>query len=225
VLEQFSPSVRGQLAVELQRYFAEQAIDLLKELLIEAAVLWRTESYSRYGDDELSCTVRMFDCADRVLRANEYRWPLVRVQYDGTQPTRDMRAGLADPKKAPRPDINVFVGSELINVEAKVLKDTSPYPRNYVARGMRRFVTGYYGVGQSGVGAMLAYVVSGAMVNIAPKVNKVIEGEADFGASATMLEVDRPSAGILIFSSDHGKVSLHHQVIEISKFEDDTRAD
>jgi hypothetical protein len=128
-----------------------------------------------------------------------------------------MRAGKANPKKAPRPDLNVFVGSALIHVEAKILKPTGAYPRNYVTKGMRRFVKGHYDVDSCKLGAMVGYIIAGPSARVVDAVNAVLRIEAGFGASAALTDAGRPGPGIRLYASDHGKFSLHHQTIDLHK--------
>lgn len=103
--------LQGTVALRMQRVFANRADSLLDDLFEEALEEWRSTGFDRFDDSETACTVRLFDCADRILRRGQSKWALVRVQYDGPQPTPAIRAGTANPNSSPRPDLVLSIGS------------------------------------------------------------------------------------------------------------------
>ncbi|MFY1659351.1 hypothetical protein [Micromonospora sp. WMMD1274] len=195
---------------------ANRVDGLIRELLIEAILLWEQEGFSRYSDGEVPCTVRIFDCACRVIEGDSLKWALIHVQYDGPQPNRAMRAGLEDPSKASRPDLNVRIGSALVHVEAKRLHLRDSLPKKYVQEGMRRFIDGRYSSDGHGLGAMLGYVLRDAPPDAITAVNAVIAEEADLGPSHSLQIPTQWSPRIhLTASRHHDRLRLLHHTIDL----------
>ncbi len=194
MLESLRWQVRGRAAHRLQASFARQADVLLQRLLIEGTALWEREGFSRWDDGELACTVRLFDCCDRVAHASSRGWAaLVRIQYDGAQPTPGMRRGLEDPRRARRPDLIVFLGSDSILLEAKKLHLGDNLPSLYVREGMQRFIFRHYSSSIRNEGAMVGYILRDAPLDVIAAVNAVIESDPGLGRRHALRLLAQPS--------------------------------
>src|SRR5258706_6744794 len=87
---------------------AAGAVDSKVEtLLLMAFELWQSRGFQRFSDDEICCTAPLFGCCEEVLGDESETFSIMRIVYDGAQLTRDMVAGLAHPKKAPRQDWSI----------------------------------------------------------------------------------------------------------------------
>jgi len=208
--------VVGKLAINLQNRVASQLDRLIRQLLIDAASLWRQDGFSRWSDGELACTVRIYDCALSVIENDPEAWALIHVQYDGTQPTLKMRRGLADPAKATRPDLNVRIGSAVIHVEAKRLHLRDGLPKKYLNLGMRRFIDGQYSTAGHGLGAMISFVLSDDPQDAIDAVNEMIIATPDLGPSHIIDLPDAVADRVLLHTSFHnGGLRLFHHAVDI----------
>lgn len=207
--------IEGRVALALQRSMASRFDGLIRELLVDAASLWESEGFFRKNDSEIACTVRMFDCASR-LRDARAELALIHVQYDGPQPTPEMRRGLADPARARRPDLNFRVGEVVVHVEAKRLHLRDGLPRLYVDEGMRRFIDGHYPASPDGCGYMLAYVLNDPPPDAVAEVNAIISGAPDLGPKHVLGAPSERGPRLLLHVSLHNDgLRLLHQAIDI----------
>ncbi len=91
VLESLRLRDVGKISAGLQEVVARQAENLVAKLIGSGASLWRDEHYHRWDTHELSCSVRFFYFCDRVLQMDQAAWPLIHIEYDAVQPTREIR--------------------------------------------------------------------------------------------------------------------------------------
>ncbi|MBL7260750.1 hypothetical protein [Paractinoplanes lichenicola] len=188
----------------------------IRSLLIESIRLWQQEQFHRFNDHETSSTVRLYYWAVQVVRSSP-ELSFFRVQYDGPQPTAAMLAGSEDPARAPRPDINVSLGQDIVvHVEAKRLKSGDGLPKKYVTQGMRRFVDGRYDTRPCNLGGMLGYIMDGDSAKAIAQINQTISDEADFGPNAALRAQGSPLPFIGEYVSDHGSFSLIHLAIDVA---------
>lgn len=214
MLESLRINLGGRVATRLQSSVAARASSLLEELLVEAVRLWEAEEFRRYDEGEISCTIRLFDCCDRVVSSAK-KWALVHVQYDGAQPTRATRRGDESPKFSPRPDMNVRFGQVLVDIEAKRLEADGNLPGRYVREGMRRFITGRYPSHSTVGGVMLAYVQHDPPRVGVAAVNRVIEADPDMADSEVLSNSRKLSSRFLIHDSYHASIRIVHHVIDL----------
>lgn len=216
VLESLRPEIYGQLAEELQAHFSAQAEPRIRESFIEAIELWESEDFSRYSNGELSCTIRLYDCFDRLLRSEPRRFPMMRIQYDGPCPTREMREGREDPSRSPRPDLTVFVGNAAVHVEAKRLHLDDGLPALYVSEGMMRFIENKYSASLLIPGVMIGYVLRGDPLDVISSINAHISADSRMGPSDLVREIESPLWCITLCESVHGgEVRLIHGEIDL----------
>ncbi|MEV6487516.1 hypothetical protein AB0M20_02585 [Actinoplanes sp. NPDC051633] len=188
----------------------------MSDLLVAAALLWEKDGFNRWDDGEIACTVRMFDCALRVMESDAVRWALIHVQYDGPQPTLAMRTGHADPSRAPRPDMNIRLGTALVHVEAKRLHVRDGLPKDYVKKGMIRFIDGRYPAAGHNIGAMLAYLLKDSPQDSLQAVNGVISREQALGQSHLLGNSTQAAPRLSIHISSHGsKLRLFHHLLDM----------
>lgn len=205
----------GKLSARLQDLVVQQAEKLLTKLLLSSVRLWRAEQYYRFDDRELCCSVRLFYFCDLVLRDKQSDWPLIHVEYDAVQPTKEMLLGDADPSSAPRPDFSILFGSARIRVEAKRLRPTDGFPALYVRRGMARFTEGRYRSTPPHPGVMVGYVEAGDPAAIVDQINLIVTNEPALGSSHAL----QPSSTqfesfVLSCESEHddGLRLLHYEI-------------
>jgi hypothetical protein len=196
--------LQGSLAISLQNEVAGRADSIVSELFGRAFEDWERAGFDRFDDGETSCTVRLFDCVDRILRNDLRKWGLVRVQYDGPQPTPEIRSGRANPNTSPRPDLILSIGRLELNMEAKRVGTHSPLPRDYVERGMARFVTGRYAMTVGQPGHMLGYILNDPPQECVTAINRVIAGSASVVRGQTLVHTVGQPARIRRYVSVHG---------------------
>lgn len=204
--------IQGSVAIKLQASVAARADELVVELFDLAFSAWEDSNFNRYDETETSCTIRFFDCADQIVRADAVKWALVRLQYDGPQPTPEIRSGQANPNTSPRPDLILFMGGVELSVEAKRVGTRKPLPADYVNRGMSRFLGGKYAVAGGCSGHMIGYILKDDPSACVREINKVIAANGSLGAAHRLLNVGAPSRGrVYRYQSLHGpKISLGH---------------
>lgn len=206
----------GRIDAEIQRYAAARCSELCESLISAAITAWIAENFLRFNDQEVSCTVRIYDWCRRLLRARPQQWPSMRVQYDGPKPSADMLAGLADPVAAKRPDLVISVGQVEVHVEAKRLALAKQLPRLYVIEGMMRFVGHRYAWDPGDRGMMMSYNVMDAPSATVAAVNSVVSAELSLGPAHQLHPASKPHARIERFVSEHGlPYSLIHFAIDM----------
>jgi hypothetical protein len=207
--------VQGRIARNLQKNVAKHADSLITELLHLAALEWAALGFNRFDDSEVSCTVRLFDLADRIVRQDP-KWTLLRLQYDGAQPTKEMRAGRADPNTTPRPDMVLTVGLSDLSVEAKRIGVRSPLPRDYVNRGMLRFVEGKYPADIGSPGIMVGFALRDGLAACVVAINHAICKTPSLGASNQLMTPESLSRRMSRYLSNHGSVRIVHHHLELT---------
>lgn len=206
----------GRIDSKIQQYAAARCDQLSESLLSEAISAWIAESFMRFNDHEVSCTVRLYDWCRRLLHESPERWPSTRVQYDGPKPSADMLAGRADPAAAKRPDLVISIGRVEVHVETKRLGTAGQLPRLYVLEGMMRFIDGRYAWSPGDRGVMVSYNASDAPADTALAVNSVVNAEPRLGSAHQLRPAGKLQARIDRFVSEHGLAySLNHLAIDM----------
>lgn len=198
MLGEIMPRFEGRASHWLARRAAANAESLISDLICGAVALWHRESFSRFKDDELSCTIRLYAFCRQVVSSDRDKYSQVNVFYEAAQPSNDMLAGLANPLRTPRPDLTLRIGVTQIRLEAKLLGKDRRLARLYVTQGMARFLDGRYG--QQGVpGVMIAYLLNGDPLAAVDWIN-----------SSLVVSLGRESAESLVpHKSDHTRVFVH----------------
>ena len=208
--------VAGAVDVSVQAYAASRIPQLMSNLIASAVERWARESFHRFDDGEINCTVRLYDLCDRLLSEHRTEWPCTRVQYDGALPSRDMRAGRENVKRAVRPDLFVFIGSISIHVEAKLLSSTGGLPRYYVDRGMKRFLSRSYAWSSDSRGIMVSYNLTDPPATGLAAVNRAISKDPTLGSSHAIRQVRTVHSRVELHESTHGlHFDLLHYAIDM----------
>jgi hypothetical protein len=180
---------------------AESGLEkMIDDLFREAFLIWTQRSFERCSDDEICCTVIFFDCCENVLDSWE---SVMRIVYEGAQPTREMRMGRAHPNSVGKPDLTLLFGPFTIRIEAKRLKLGQGLPREYVQEGMRRFIDRKYSSSQGRPGYMLGYIILDEISEIVGAINARIESENDLSESDILGPLEEPYPRFKIYSSKH----------------------
>lgn len=219
MLEALRMRAVGKISVRLQRAVGDQADVWAAKLILGGVELWRLEDFHRFDDGELSFSVRLFYFCDRLIHENQQAWPLIHIEYDAVQPTREMLLGIASPKTAPRPDFCILFGRDKIRVEAKRLRDGDGLPALYVRRGMARFIDGRYRSSPPHPGVMVGYVETGNVDAVVDRINSVLVSEPGYGESHLLRSSrigDEVAACVSTYRSEHGSdLRLHHYEIDL----------
>lgn len=212
MLEEISSQELGSAADWLIKAVEERALDLFDELLSGAVALWTSAAFSRFNDDEVCCTVRLYACALEVAKSQS-KYALVRVTYDSVVPTPDMLTGNAHPNSSVRPDLLFTIGRLELFVEAKRLAKKSPLPRKYVTDGMSRFTTGYYVQSLGYPAQMLGYVVADDTSSIVAKINVAI---AQHLPNHSKLEFEDVSSAMTTYkTNDAASGPMVHRLLDL----------
>lgn len=185
--------------------------------MVGALALWEAESFSRYNDHELSCTVRLFACCRMVLTTEKGKYAQVSISYDAAQPSPEMLAGTADPTRSPRPDLTLRVGATHIRLEAKLLGGSRKLARLYVSKGMARFLDGRYGeVGVPGV--MIGYLLAGEPSTVVDWVNSALGTELNRLPIELLVPQESQHPKLLVHYSHHDPaIRLIHHMVDLRR--------
>jgi hypothetical protein len=176
----------------------------VESMLLMAFELWQTRGFARVSDEEICCTAPLFGCCEEVLGNQPDTFGIMRVVYDGAQLSRDMVAGVAHPKTAPRPDVSVIFGRAItIRIEAKRLALRESLPSKYVRKGMRRFLDGRYSSSSGRPGIMLGYVVADAVPDIVVAINRAIVNEPDLNEADELKSPSYLTPHLCRYESNH----------------------
>lgn len=218
MLEDLGIRFEGQAASWLAQRAAEAADGLIDALIMGACLVWQSRGFQRFSDNEICCTVPFFDCCECVVESEPETFSILRIVYDAVQPDRAMLAGLADPKRAARPDLSAVFGPVTIRIEAKKLALGDGLPRKYVREGMKRFISGKYTSSPGRSGFMLGYVVHDETKAIITKINEVIVAEDDLSEADELKSMTEPIPILCRCESNHSNgVRLIHSAIDVRK--------
>lgn len=198
-------------------WLVKSAVDglegMVDDLFGEAFAGWVERSLERFSDDEICCTVVFFDCCERVLDGWE---SIMHVSYGDAQPTREMRAGRAHPKKAVIPDLSLHFGRITIRIEAKRLALGQELPKKYVQEGMRRFIDGKYSSTHGKPGYMLGYIVRDETDEIIASVNRAVAAENDLAVRHELIFASNPQPRFACYVSTHAtNLRIIHNLFDL----------
>ena len=172
------------------------------QLVVDGFERWRMGGFTRFGDYEDHYTVRLVACMNEIRRERNLAFvPLFRH----VEPSNEMSQGLSDPTHAPCIDMVIaweaLSEDSYLRIECKRLAPDDS-ARRYVVCGMARFVRGYYGA-EARFGAMVGYVISGALHAVVTRVNAYVSRSPDMGSHHLL----GPAAAIVplktVFESNH----------------------
>jgi hypothetical protein len=145
-------------------------------LLAAAAEEWITDGCPRFNDHETSCTavlVGFLADAIRQGRASAFQIAVFPETGGWTEAHLD---GRADPDAVPRPDIALFLGLHhdvKMPVECKRLLRPNANARDYVLKGLYRFLSGTYEA-NDGQATMICFAMDRDVHTACKDINEVI---------------------------------------------------
>ncbi len=215
MLGEMVPRFQGRASLWLARKAAENVDALIADLIFGAVILWQRDSFSRFKDNELSCTIRLYACCRQVLSNERSKYAQVDISYEAAQPSEDMLAGLADPLRTPRPDLTLKIGVTQIRLEAKLLGEEKRLASLYVTQGMARFLDGRYG--QPNVpGVMIAYLLSGDPPTVVDRINSALTSHLKCVPTESLVPQESAHSLVFVHHSQHtAGIRLIHKMIDL----------
>ncbi|WP_420610960.1 hypothetical protein [Candidatus Poriferisodalis sp.] len=164
--------IRGSAVEWLQRAVVKDLDARVKELLAAAVDKWRADGWDRFDSHEDNCTVQVYRWIRECTRRDS-RFALLTVclQYVNVAP--EILRGNQSAQTATRPDLRIEVAQEGRAIECKRIEPGGAWVRDYVHKGLARFVTGNYGYAEE-TGFMIGYVGSGAPGTLIARINGYI---------------------------------------------------
>lgn len=216
MLEQFIARVEGHADSWLAQRVSRRAEKTLRGLIVSATTMWHEEGFKRKTDEEICCTVCLFDCCERVVESDQAEYERFRIIYGAAQPSAGMRAGVVHPKRAPIPDISILIGPVTIRVEAKRISLNKGLTGKYVREGMRRFMDGRYSSTPGKPGIVLGYVQKDDPEAVIASINVKIAAETDLDASDYLQNIAKATAILWSAESVHlGGLRLWHFAVDL----------
>ena len=171
--------VSGQLRFLYSGLVVDDVVDMVIRLVDESLTRWSATGWSRYSDIEDDCTARLVYFA-RKARREIPSLILCEIHFDSPLLTSRMLEGKVSTVGATRPDLRILVGEIGISIEGKRLGTHPSQPRNYVKKGISRFVTDDY-ADPSGFGIMVGYVQQGSRTSHVHDINAAIDSHSAMG--------------------------------------------
>jgi|SRR6185437_5953575 len=218
MLGEMEPSFGGAMAEYIIEAFTNRAHETIRKWVLDAVALWAHDGFSRFDDQETSCTARLYHYCDRLRSERRGAYLLFNLEYDAPVLTADMREGRQHPKFARKPDISVVIDQTRIHLEAKLLKPRplSGLPRQYVEEGMMRFIDGFYPIAVGYEGMMIAYVLEESTPENFEAVNTNISTNLRLGPRNTVTLSERIDDVVDLYVSNHSTCSLLHVGIDLT---------
>lgn len=221
MISELQPTLLGA-AGPLARELTPEIEKTILGLVVDGFDRWRDGGYKRFGDYENHFTIRLVECMKDIRRERNM---VFMPRYQNVEPSDEMFEGDADPARAPQ--IDMVVLWDLLSDEAHLsieCKRLAPgdLARLYVANGMTKFVSGYYGA-KAEIGAMVGYVISGSAFAAVGCVNDLVE-RSDIMDSSHALNPTDPIGWLnSVFVSNHARSSpfpairLSHLFFDMTK--------
>ncbi len=172
-------------------------------LLATAAEEWISDGCPRFNDHETSCTAVLVGfLADAIRRGRASAFQIAVFPETGGW-TEAHLDGRADPDAVPRPDIALFLGLHhdvKMSVECKRLLRPNATARDYVMKGLYRFLSGTY-ESSDGQATMICFAMDRDVRAACKDINEVISKQL----SADQILVVAPPLGSLeaVYHSNH----------------------
>lgn len=196
--------VNGEVSEAVQRRAANR-LPVLAIMLLEAGICrWSENGWRRFDDQEISCTVQLYRWMREARRANK-SLSVIGVSIEHVVLTADMLEGSASPRNAKRPDLRLSAGPAGLSIECKRLQASASWYRDYVDKGMGRFVTSSYGAGEP-LGVMVGYLQDVAPDVCLSPVNQFIVAHTAMGRSH-QLDDDQTASYGTWYRSRHARSS------------------
>jgi hypothetical protein len=145
-------------------------------LLAAAAEAWITDGCPRFNDHETSCTAVLVGFLADVIRKGRASAFQIAVFPETGGWTEAHLDGRSDPDAVPRPDIALFLGLHhdvKMPVECKRLLRPNSTARDYVLKGLYRFLSGTY-ESSDGQATMICFAMDRDAPTACEDINKVI---------------------------------------------------
>jgi hypothetical protein len=146
-------------------------------LLAAAADEWITDGCPRFNDHETSCTAVLVGFLADLIRKGRASAFQIAVFPETGGWTEAHLDGRSDPDAVPRPDIALFLGLHhdvKMPVECKRLLRPNATARDYVLKGLYRFLSGAY-ESTDGEATMICFTMDRDAPTAREDINKVIQ--------------------------------------------------
>lgn len=146
-------------------------------LLAAAAEHWMADGCPRFNDHEPACTAVLLGFLADMLREGRASAFQISVFPETGGWTDAHLDGRADPNRAPRPDIALFLGVHhdiKMPVECKRLLRPNATAKDYVLKGLCRFLTGTY-ESSDGEATMICFAMDRDAPTACDDINEVIQ--------------------------------------------------
>lgn len=180
MLERALDRVSGRVSMRIHDRAVRRLPDLAVGLVEVGLARWASNNWHTFDQLEVNCTGQLYRWLKEAQRADE-QFHVLDIQIEHVILTPAMMAGLASAASAQRPDLRISVRGAGIHVEAKRLRVGGSWCRNYVHRGMARFVTSSYGSGEP-LGLMVGYVQQANANGLLQRVNGFVQGHPAMGS-------------------------------------------
>jgi len=157
-------------------------------LIATATQNWIAAGCPRFNDHENSCTAVVVGfLKDAIQQEHGFRIAVFAETGGWTEAHLD---GRADPDKAPRPDIALFLGVQhdvKMPIECKRLLRPDATAKDYVVKGLYRFLSGAYEP-CDGMATMVCFVMDRDAPTACEDINKVIRKELSSQQILTLVQ-------------------------------------
>lgn len=148
--------VTGRVALALQQQAARKFPETVDVLIFDALERWRQNSWRTFDEAEVNCTAQLYRWMKEAKRADSQFFH-VNIEFEYVHLTPEMLTGEESAMAARRPDLKLSIDPVDVHIECKRLRSHGKWCRDYVNKGMERFVSTAYGAGAP-LGVMVGYV-------------------------------------------------------------------
>ncbi len=219
MLEKALDRVSGRVSQALQQRAEQRFAEMIDALILVALQRWAGNNWRTFDDSEVNCTAQLYRWLKESKRSDA-RFNFVHVELEYVNLTPAMLVGDEPVTTAARPDLCFTIGHVGVHVECKRLQAHGAWCRDYVQKGMARFVDSVYGAG-SPLGVMVGYVQQPAPDGLLGAVNGYVETHPSMGSDHRLVAT-QPAPFGLRHRSHHPRnpdipIELSHIWVGISK--------
>lgn len=187
MLDRALDRVSGHVSVALHRRAARKLPKLAESLMEAALKRWAANNWHTFDQLEVNCTAQFYRWLKDAQRADN-QLSFLNVEVEHVHLTRSMIAGEQSVVGARRPDVRISIGQAGIHVECKRLRLRGAWCRDYVQRGIARFVSSSYGFGESS-GMMVGYVQQDSADGLLAPVNGFVNTHSSMGSGHQLVAI------------------------------------
>lgn len=184
IFQSFTDRFFGTASLVLQQQVARNIDRLIGQLFEAALALWEQNGWLAHDHTEENCSVQLYRWC-KVAQLQDPSFTLLVLHHEWPNLTDAILNGTEGVASADRPDLRFEIGVVGRSVECKRLAPTSPWPRNYVYKGLARFVVGNYGHNES-IGYMVGYVQAGTFAEVLAKINTQVSDHPRMGVEQNL---------------------------------------